>query len=250
MIEELPHVFWEIHSNLPREGPGDNKSTTKAYQMLKDLPKNPKIIDVACGPGMQTIQLAKLSGSKIVAVDFHQPFLEQLKETAKQEGLDDKIETINGDMFNLTFDDNSFDLIWSEGAIYIIGFEKGLRQWKHLLTPKGYVVVSEMSWLQPDLPDEVLEFMKMGYPAIKTVEENIDLVKKCGYTLINSFVLPAKSWWNNYYNWIEAKLPSLKTKYKDDKETLEHISCEDIEMDMFRKYSDYYGYVFYVMQTK
>jgi ubiquinone/menaquinone biosynthesis C-methylase UbiE len=250
MIEELPDVFWKIHSNLPREGPGDNESTTKAYQMLKDLPKTPRIIDIACGPGMQTIQLAKLSGSKIVAVDFHQPFLEQLKETAKQQGLEDKIDAIKENMFSLNFENNSFDLIWSEGAIYIIGFEKGLRQWKSLLALKGYVVVSEMSWLRPDLPDELLKFMKMGYPAIKTIEENLDIAKRCGYNIVNSFVLPAKSWWDNYYNWIKAKLLALKTKYKDDKERLEYINCEDTEMEIFRKYSDYYGYVFYIMQNK
>ena len=119
-----------------------------------------------------------------------------------------------------------------------------------MLTPKGYIVVSEMSWLQPDLPDEVLEFMKMGYPAIKTIEQNIEVAKKCGYKIVNSFVLPSKSWWNNYYNWIKAKLPQLKAKYKDDKQTLEYISCEETEMDVFQKYSDYYGYVFYILQNQ
>ncbi|MCW4021749.1 MAG: hypothetical protein NWF02_01100 [Candidatus Bathyarchaeota archaeon] len=107
-----------------------------------------------------------------------------------------------------------------------------------------------MSWLRPDLPDELLQFMKMGYPAIKTIEENLDIAKRCGYTIVNSFVLPAKSWWDNYYNLIKAKLPALKTKYKDDKERLKYINCEDTEMEIFRKYSDYYGYVFYVMQNK
>ncbi|WGM89063.1 MAG: class I SAM-dependent methyltransferase [Candidatus Bathyarchaeum tardum] len=250
MTGELPQVFWEIHSNLPREGPGDNESTKKAFQMLQDLPKNPHIIDIACGPGMQTIQLAKLSEGKIVALDFYQPFLEQLKANAKKEGLDDKIDTINGDMLNLNFENESFDLVWSEGAIYIIGFEKGLREWKHLLSPKGYVVVSEMSWFQPDLPEEIVEFMDMLYPAIKTVEDNLEVAKRIGYDIVNSFVLPQKSWWDNYYNWIEAKLPALKTKYKDNKEVMEHINCEETEIEMFRKYSDYYGYVFYILQKK
>ena len=84
MFEELPKNFWEVHSNLPREGPGDNESTKKAYLMLKDLPENPRILDIGCGPGMQTIELAKLSGGQIVAVDNHQPFLEQLKITLKK----------------------------------------------------------------------------------------------------------------------------------------------------------------------
>ena len=84
MSEELPKIFWEVHCDLPREGPGDNDSTKKAYMMLKDLPENPRILDIGCGPGMQTIELAKLSGGQIFAVDNHQPFLEQLKKNPKK----------------------------------------------------------------------------------------------------------------------------------------------------------------------
>ena len=250
MSKKFPQVFWDVHSNLPREGPGDNKSTKKAYNLLKGLPENPRILDIGCGPGMQTIELAKLSGAQIIALDFHQPFLEQLKKSAKTENVSDKIKAVKGDMFTLEFEDKSFDLIWSEGAIFVIGFEKGLREWKRLLTPRGYVVVSEMCWLRPDLPDEIVKFMKNVYPVIKTVEGNLDVVKRSGYHIVDSFVLPSRSWWDNYYDWIEPKLPSMKTKYKYDEASLQFIACEETEIEMFRKYSDYYGYVFYIMQVK
>lgn len=250
MSEKLPKFFWVIHSGLPREGPGDNESTKKAYMMLKGLPENPRILDVGCGPGMQTVELAKLSGGRITALDNHEPFLEQLKEAAKKEGVGDRIEPVEGDMFNLKFESGSFDVVWSEGAIFVIGFEKGLREWKWLVTPKGYVVVSELSWLRQDVPEEAKTFMEHAYPAIKTIEENIDVARESGYQLVGSFVLPAKSWWDNYYGPIEAKLPSLKARYSDDEEALQVIAMEEMEIDMFRKYSDYYGYVFYILQAK
>ncbi len=250
MIEDLPEFFWTIHSGLPREGPGDNKSTRKAYMMLRDLPEKPRILDIGCGPGMQTIELAKLSGGQIVALDVHEPFLEQLKKTIQREDVTDVVEPVKGDMFNLEYADGSFDVVWSEGAIFVIGFEKGLQEWRRLLAPKGYVVVSELTWLQHDVPDEVKEYMRRTYPAIKTVDENIEVVQKSGYRLIDSFVLPVKSWWDNYYGPIEAKLPSLKARYGGDKEAMQVINMQEIESDMFRKYSDYYGYVFYIMQIK
>lgn len=250
LLEGLPKIFFELHSNLPREGPGDNESTMKAYRMLKELPENPRILDVGCGPGMQTIQLAKLSGAKIVALDFHQPFLDELEASAEKENLQDKIVTVLGSMFDLKFEDKSFDLIWSEGAIFVIGFEKGLQEWKHLLADNGYLVVSEMCWLRPDLPDEIVEAMKDMYPVIKSVEGNLDVAKKAGYRVVDSFVLPSKSWWDNYYNHVQEKLPALKEKYKDDKEAMEFMAFEDMEIAMFRKYSDYYGYVFYILQNK
>jgi ubiquinone/menaquinone biosynthesis C-methylase UbiE len=250
MLEELPKIFFELHSNLPREGPGDNESTKKAYQMLKELPENPRILDVGCGPGMQTIELAKLSGAKIVALDFHQPFLDQLTVSAEKENLQDKIETVLGSMLDMKFENKSFDLIWSEGAIFVIGFEKGLREWKHLLSDNGYLVVSEMCWLRSDLPDELVEIMKEFYPVIKSVEGNLDVAKKAGYRVVGSFVLPSKSWWDNYFNPIQEKLPAIKEKHKDDKEAMEFVAFQEKELEAFRKYSDYYGYAFYLFQNK
>jgi ubiquinone/menaquinone biosynthesis C-methylase UbiE len=249
MTEKMPEIFWEIHSGLPREGPGDNESTKKAYMMLKDLPKNPRILDIGCGPGMQTIELAKLSTGRVVALDNHQPFLEQLRKSAKKEDVNDRIKPVKGDMFNLKYEDNSFDLIWSEGAIFVIGFEKGLREWRRLLTPEGYVVVSELSWLRPDVPEEAIIFMKQCYPVIQTIEKNIEAARKSGYSIVGSFVLPTKSWWDNYYTPIETKLPSIKARHKNDEEALQFVAFEETEIEMFRRYSDYYGYVFYIMQV-
>lgn len=250
MIEGLPEFFWTIHSGLPREGPGDNESTRKAYKMLKRLPEKPYILDIGCGPGMQTVELAKLSGGQIVALDFHEPFLEQLRETIQREGLTGVVKPVKGDMCNLEYADGSFDVVWSEGAIYVIGFEKGLQEWRRLLAPTGYVVVSELTWLQHEVPDEVKEYMTHEYPAIKTLEENIEVVQKTGYRLIGSFVLPVKSWWNNYYRSIGAKLPSLKARYGGDEEAMQVIKTHEIEIEMFRKYADYYGYVFYIIQIE
>lgn len=246
MSEKLPEFFWTIHNGLPREGPGDNTATRRAYKLLKDLPKNPRILDVGCGPGMQTIELAKLSGGQIVALDLHEPFLEQLKEAVKKEGINDRIKIMKGDMCNLKFEDNCFDVIWSEGAIFIVGFERGLREWRRMLTPKGYVVVSELSWLKHDAPKEAEEYMTQMYPVIKTVEGNVEIIQNSGYRLVDSFVLPSQSWWDNYYTPIETKLPSLKARYNDDEEALQVIAYEETEIEMFRKY---YGYVFYVMQV-
>lgn len=250
MSENLPEFFWVIYSGLPREGPGDNQSTQKAYRMLKDLPKKPRIIDIGCDPGMQTVELAKLSGGQIAALDFHEPFLEQLKEVVQKEGIADVVKPVKGDMFKLEFEDGSFDVVWSEGAIFVIGFEKGLREWKRLVAPNGYVVVSELTWLQNDVPDDVREWMMQVYPPIKTIEENVEVVQNSGYRLVDWFVLPAKSWWDNYYEPIETKLPSLKTRYGGDEEAMQVIAMQETEIDMFRRYSDYYGYVFYIMQVK
>jgi ubiquinone/menaquinone biosynthesis C-methylase UbiE len=251
MSEKLPEIFWEIHSGLPREGPGDNESTRKTYLLLKDLPKHPRLLDIGCGPGMQTIELAKLSHGKIDALDNHQPFLDQLKYSAEKEGVSDQINIVQGDMCNLKYEPKSFDVIWCEGAIFLIGFEKGLREWRVVLADKGYIVVSELSWLRADLPKKILSFMEgyLGYVDIKTIDENLEVARKIGYNIVGSFVLPKKSWWDGYYAVIEAKMPLLKATHQDDADALRFIACEETEIAMFRQYSDYYGIVFYILQN-
>ncbi|MFP4120539.1 MAG: class I SAM-dependent methyltransferase [Coleofasciculus sp.] len=150
------NIFFEIHQNLPREAPGDNASTRKAFSLLTNVPPQPKILDIGCGPGMQTIELAKLTDGQITAVDTHQPFLDELQRRALAEGVSDNINPVNQSMLSLDFVPHIFDILWSEGAIYIMGFETGLKSWRTLLKTGGYLVVSELCWLQQNPPIKAL----------------------------------------------------------------------------------------------
>ncbi len=249
----LPPIFFEVHSDLPREGPGSNQSTQRAFKSLKNLPANPRILDIGCGPGMQTIELARLSGGHIEAVDVHQPFLDELNVAAKKEGLSSRIHAVKGDMFNLKYEKESFDLIWCEGAIFIIGFERGLTTWRPMLKNGGCLAVSELSWFRKDLPQELVEFMKKMYEGLDSgvlsVDENLETARKTGYRVLNSFTLPKEDWWD-YYTPIEAKLPQLKIIHKNEPAALQYLASEEKEIAMYRKYSDYYGYAFYILQKR
>ena len=131
------NIFFEIHKDLTREGPGDSQSTRQAISLLKDLPVHPLILDIGCGPGMQTLDLAAYTSGEIIAVDTHQPFLDQLQRRIEIKGLAERVHLANVSMFDLKFPEQNFDVIWSEGAIYIIGFENGLRTWRRLLKHGG-----------------------------------------------------------------------------------------------------------------
>jgi len=241
-------AFFDIHSGLPREGPGDEASTVRALSYIRELPAQPIVLDVGCGPGAQTLVLARETGGVVTAVDNHAPFLDDLRERAARAGLAGRIRTVNASMLELPFDDASFDLIWSEGAIYNVGFDKGLRSWRRFLRPGGWIAVTEAAWLLGDPPRELLEFWQACYPAIRMVDENLAAICGDGYDLAGHFVLPDSSWWDAYYVPIMAKLPRLREKYKDDAEALKVLDEHDLEIDLFRKYSAYYGYVFFIMK--
>ena len=71
----------------------------------------------------------KVSKGSITALDDNKKYLEELALEVSEQTLDNtKCE--KADMCNLHYADNSFDNIWAEGAIYIIGFEKGLKERK------------------------------------------------------------------------------------------------------------------------
>jgi len=242
------NFFFEVHNDLPREAPGNNQSTKRALKMVRSLTPDSKILDIGCGPGRQTIELAKNCECQITALDNHQPFLDKLNRKAENEKVADKITTVNASMFDMKFEQKSFDLIWSEGAIYIYGFEKGLRDWKKLLREDGYIVVTELSWLTPEMPEEPKAFWNKEYPAMKSVNENLKIADACGYSIAGVFAIPG-SGWEDYYGPIEKRIQNLKEKYGDNPEAKKVFDAEAAEIALYRKYGEYYGYVFYVLRA-
>ncbi|MBN2092641.1 class I SAM-dependent methyltransferase [candidate division KSB1 bacterium] len=248
MEPHLEKIFFELHTDLPREGPGDFESTKKAYQLLKDLPKQPLILDIGCGPGKQVLDLIKITDGKIIAVDNYQPYIDRLNANAASQGLQHRIQAQNGDMFNLQFAEHSFDVLWAEGSIYIIGFERGLQTFQPFLKKRGYLSVTEISWLKPNRPAELTEFWDKEYPPMQSFENNLQIIKKSGLKLIDHFVLPEHAWMDDYYIPLEKRIDLYKAKFRDNPEVLEFLAFNQLEIDLYRKYSDYFGYVFYVMQ--
>lgn len=242
-------IFFEIHQDLLREGPGRDKYTKKAFHMIPPI-KNPDILDIGCGPGVPTILLAKLSFGNVIGMDTHQPYLDELERRALQENLSDKVKILNCSMFNMDFEPESFDIIWSEGSIYIIGFKNGLIQWRKLLKPRGFLAVHEMVWLKDNPPKEIEDYLKRLYPGIKTIKQCLDIIPKCEYKLFGHFPLPEDAWWEGYYQPLEKRIKLIMEKYKDDPKALETLNKEKEEIDLYKKYKKWYGSAFFIMQKK
>ncbi len=246
-VDKSSRLFRELTQGLPRQGPGSPESTRRALAMIRGLPKHPRILDVGCGPGAQTIELARVAGGEIVALDLLQRFLDELVERAKAAGVAAQITTVRGSMAEMDFADHSFDLLWSEGAIYIFGFAKGLNAWRRFVKPGGWVAVSELSWIVPDPPPAPREFWAENYPGMNSLERNCEIVTEAGYVDLSTFVLPVSDWWN-YYGPGEVRVHQLRLKYANDPETLAALA-DSREYDLFRAYSHSYSYVFYVMRN-
>jgi SAM-dependent methyltransferase len=243
-------LFFELFSGLPRQGPGDPDSTRRALEMVPPLDPTSRILDIGCGTGAQTFDLATSSPASIVAVDLHPPFVDHLNAEAAKLGLDHRVRAVVGDMSRLDFPSRHFDLLWSEGAIYNIGFEAGLAAWRRLLRPGGHIAVSDLCWLGASPPGECVEFFASEYPAMREVAARRAAVARCRYQLVGDFCLPPSAWWRDFYEPLDRNIAAFRARHAGDPVAGAIAGQSEREIEMYRLYSSYYGYVFFVMRTQ
>jgi cyclopropane fatty-acyl-phospholipid synthase-like methyltransferase len=256
-LEQMDFIHEIFSPALPRLGAGDDASTEKALAMVlaagsaagDDLgSRKLKVLDIGCGNGAPTIRLAKDISGTILAVDNHRPYLDELERRAGAAGVAAKIRTRCQDMHDLGTGEGSFDLVWSEGAIFITGFSAGLAAWRPRLGTGGMLAVSDMAWFRPGAPEECRGFFAAAYPAMTDVGANLAMIEACGYRRIGHFPLPESAWWDEYYGPLGTRLPALRERHAADPGKLEMLAAIQMEIDLYRKYSAYYGNVFYMMQ--
>jgi SAM-dependent methyltransferase len=248
--ERTTALFFELFSGLPRQGPGDEASTLRALALVPRTSARTRILDVGCGTGLSSRVLARSTPARVVGVDDHPPFVEELNRQAQALGLADRLEARVGDMRRLDFAPGSFDLVWSEGAIYVMGFEAGLRAWRPLLAPGGHVAVTEVCWMRPDPPPECAAFWAEEYPAIRDVASRLATIEGCGYHTVGHFALPPSSWWDDYYRPLEGNLALFRDRHRGEPDASGLADQVQREIDVWRRYSGYYGYVFFVMRAR
>ena len=240
------NLICEYFSNLERQGPGSPEVTIKALSFINNLAKDSKIADIGCGTGGQTFVLAQNARGQITGIDLFPAFIDIFNDHAEKLNLQNRVKGIVGTMENLPFQNEELDLIWSEGAIYNIGFKRGLEEWRKFLKTGGHLCVSEASWFTEERPDEINKFWQNAYPEIDTISNKVDQVQKAGYIPIATFILPENCWIEHFYNLqISAQKIFLK-KYPGNKTAEELVAYEKHEAELYNKYKEFYGYVFYI----
>lgn len=245
-MEEL-ELLIDLHKNAFRQGPGGDAETETAIALAglnRNIPLN--ILDIGCGTGASTLILARVLNAKITAVDFLQDFLDVLESRTRSLGLEEKITSLCASMEELPFEDEQFDVIWSEGAIYNIGFNKGIADWRRYLKPGGLLVASEITWTTGSRPSELQNHWDSEYPEIGTASSKIKAIEDNGYSPVGYFVLPENCWLDNYYEPMRSNFQAFLNRNENSEEAQAIVKAECHEIELYEKYKTYYSYGVYL----
>ncbi len=237
----------DLHRRATRQGPGGEAETKRALELARlDWSRPLKIADIGCGTGASTILLAKELDAEIIAVDFLPEFLDELQSRANDHGVADRITTLNCSMDALPFAPGKFDVIWSEGAVYNMGFEAGVSAWSRFLKPGGKLIVSEITWLSATRPLEIQSHWEREYPEIDVASAKIGILERHGYSPEAYFVLPADCWLENYYRPMQSRFEEFLERHDRSDQVRAIVEAEKHEIALYEKYSAYFSYGVYV----
>ena len=237
----------DLHKPGRRQGPGGDAETERALDLAGINRSAPlRIADIGCGTGASTLLLARLLNARITAVDFLQDFLDVLEQQAEKLRVADRISTLACSMDDLPFADEELDVIWSEGAIYNIGFAKGVADWKRYLKPGGVLVASEITWLTDTRPAELQEYWDREYPEIDVASAKIRVLEKSGYVPVGYFVLPERCWLDEYYRPMQASFDDFLERHEHSAEARAIVAAEQQEISLYETYKAHVSYGVYI----
>ena len=182
------------------------KHTRQAYRLLPSLDQ-PRILDIGCGEGQQTLELARLSGGEMVGIDIDNAALSRLRYRIDQAGLGDRIKVIHVSLFNNTFDDSSFDVLWEEGVLHLLDASRSLAECQRLLKPDGYLVMHE---------------------TILWFESTQKKLPEFGFKFMDQYMLPKHFWWNNYGSPLEDRIRAYRDIYGDTSDSKKLAEYENV----------------------
>ncbi|MFX1365009.1 MAG: class I SAM-dependent methyltransferase [Promethearchaeota archaeon] len=201
------------------------KYTREAFKSIPEMDK-PHILDIGCGTGMPTLELAELSNGEIIGIDVNQDALDKLNQKIKEKGLKNRVKIFNRSAYDTQFADETFDILWEEGVIHLLDFKKVMTECIRILKGNGYMITGEVNnW----------------------VDKKIKQYPKYGFKIVKQIPWEDECWWKEYYAPLEKKINILREKYNKIDE-IEEIRRHLREIEMVKKNPSGFDCTTYVLQ--
>ncbi|MGP9819708.1 class I SAM-dependent methyltransferase [Salinarimonas sp. NSM] len=242
-----PALLVDLHVDGDRQGPGGEAETRLSVALSGLVGRTGlNVADIGCGTGASTLVLADALDARITAVDFLPAFLEKLAEAARAAGVAERITPLEASMEALTFAPGSLDAIWSEGAIYNMGFEAGVEAWRGFLKRGGILAVSELTWLTDRRPDALEAHWRAQYPQVDTASAKMAVLERLGFTPLGYFPLPDRCWMETYYAPMRRRFPDFLARHGDAPAARAIVEAEETEIALWERWRAHFGYGYYI----
>jgi SAM-dependent methyltransferase len=146
-----------------------------------------RLLDVGCGAGGPSLELARRTGCEVVGVDLDPGAVEQAGRRARELGLDGRVSFLEADASQrLPLEDGSVDAIVCVDAItHLPDRARVLGDWARVLRPASRLVFTDPLTLTGSLgSDEIRERLSIGYVSIVPPGEDERLLREAGFTVL------------------------------------------------------------------
>jgi len=156
LIPYLPYLlqdFWELGSD----------PNTMANLLKEVMPKDAKILDLACGKGAVSVTVTKKLGVQVKGFDIIPEFIDTAVEKAKEHEVAGLCDFEIGDINEVVETSKGYDAVVLGGVGDVLGRPiETLRKLKQTINPVGYILIDEC-YLKDDSTQEDIGYDNYEY---------------------------------------------------------------------------------------
>ncbi len=224
-VELIPYLLqdlWELGSS-----PED---IIEMIQREIAEPEKLKVLDLACGKGAVSVNLAKALGCQVKGVDIIPEFIEVAKEKATVYKVENLCEFIVGDAKEAVEIEKNYDLVIFGAASDILGTpEQTIQVLKKTITPEGYLIIDDAYGKEGNSSDYY------------TRAQWLEIFTKTGVTLLDEKRMDPKAMEalnKEQQSHILKRSEELKKQYPEKKHLFDgyvksqQAECDELENDL------------------
>jgi ubiquinone/menaquinone biosynthesis C-methylase UbiE len=158
---EVGHTFL-ARLGKKRLRPGGIKATNWLIEQA-NLNENKKVLEVACNMCTTSMELAKIYGCHITAVDMDPRVLEKARHNIAVNNLEDKITLQQANAMKLPFEKETFDVVFNEAMLTMLNGkskQKAISEYYRVLKPGGILLTHDVMLAKEDMADTIESLRK------------------------------------------------------------------------------------------
>ena len=163
--------------------PGGRASTESLVRRAQ-ITDTTRVLDVGCGVATTAVEIARRYGAPVTAVDISPVMLERAAANARAAGVAHLVTVEAGDILNLGYADDSFDVVIAEAVTMFVDRARAAEELARVTKPGGRMLATEFFWREPPTPEAKETFLGQVCPGLEfdTIDDWVRIYEGAGLT--------------------------------------------------------------------